>query len=287
MIKRAAAACFAAALCAGGAGAAEPAARIAVDGEQRRYLLHAPGDAAAPLIVALHADGQSARAMRRDMRLDAEADARDWAVVYPQGRLNTWASADDPEDLRGGRAAKVDDLVFLDALIADLEARGVAQEGQIFLAGYDRGAVMAHRYACERSDRIVGFAMVEAQLAEAPPCAPRVGAAVLIIKGVPTPGLVGYRLATRAVGPISSRWAARSGCRATGAPTGRDLAPEGFRASWIDTVGCPTIHRMITVGGGGRYWPGSAEPERRATHGVRPIGLNAAEEIAKVFAASL
>ena len=272
--------------------------RINVDGDARRYRLAAPAQTPAPLVIALHAEGQLASDMQKKMGLENEAKARGWAIAFPIGAGNSWASAQRPDALRRDRARATDDVAFLDALITKLEERGIAREGAIFLAGYGRGGMMAQRYACARADRIIGFAMVGALAHAGERCEPRTAAAALLILGeddgdAPIDGgSMGAKRMPGGWGEAASLdatmqpWFARSGCRGWGPAIQRDLKPDGLAALWRDASGCAAPLRTITILGGGHYWPGADELEIKPIRGVRPRGLNAAEEIAALFAAA-
>ncbi|MGI5201978.1 alpha/beta hydrolase family esterase [Spirillospora sp. CA-108201] len=161
---------------------------IAMGGWNRPYLLHVPpqreAGAPLPLIVALHGGLNDAEYVRRQSGLDETADRHGYAVAYPDGLLGTWNAG---ACCWFARWSGVDDVAFLDKLIDTLVRQGVADPRRVFVTGFSNGGGMAYRYACERSDRIAGIAVVSGALAIG--CTPRKPVSVLAFHGTWDPSV--------------------------------------------------------------------------------------------------
>ncbi|WP_157610209.1 alpha/beta hydrolase family esterase [Spirillospora albida] len=159
---------------------------IDMDGWKRPYLLRVPDRRTRPLplIVAMHGGLNDPAYVERQSGLNALAASGRFAVAYPEGLLGTWNA--------GGccwfaRWFGVDDVAFLDRLIATLVRQGVADPRRVFLTGFSNGGGMAYRYACERADRVAGIAVVSGALAVG--CAPRRAVSVLAFHGTWDPSV--------------------------------------------------------------------------------------------------
>ncbi|MFD0689366.1 alpha/beta hydrolase family esterase [Actinomadura fibrosa] len=161
---------------------------IAMGDWDRPYLLRTPQNRRAagplPLIVALHGGLNDPAYVERQSGLDALADSGRYAVAYPEGLLGTWNAGACCWFARWGG---VDDVAFLDKLIDTLVRQGVADPSRVFLTGFSNGGGMAYRYACERSDKIAGIAVVSGALAIG--CAPKKPVSVLAFHGTWDPSV--------------------------------------------------------------------------------------------------
>ncbi|XRQ14654.1 alpha/beta hydrolase family esterase, partial [Actinomadura welshii] len=161
---------------------------IAMGDWNRPYLLHVPPDrrdgGPLPLIVALHGGLNDPQYVREQSGLDAAADEAGYAVAYPEGLLGTWNAG---ACCWFARWAGVDDVAFLDELIDTLVEQGVADPRRIFVAGFSNGGGMAYRYACERSARVAGIAVVSGALAIG--CTPAHPTSVLAFHGTWDPSV--------------------------------------------------------------------------------------------------
>lgn len=156
----------------------------------RNYNLHIPAsykDAPAPVVVALHGGGGNSKTQieltcpggdeNHPKCLDKLADREGFIVVYPNGtpnktllsasRFRTWnATGGINEKYRciGGAACSenVDDIAYFKALIEEVSKVVYIDEKRIYVTGISNGGAMAHRLACELSDRIAAIAPVAA-----------------------------------------------------------------------------------------------------------------------------
>ncbi len=150
------------------------------DGRARSFVLHVPDGllAPAPLVVALHAHSHGPDNLRAVARFEALADREGFVVAFPGGAGGSWNSGlcCDP-----GAREQVDDVAFLDQVIALARKKASIDPGRISLTGDSNGAMMALRYACERADVVAAVAVVGGPLVA--PCAPARPVAVLALLG--------------------------------------------------------------------------------------------------------
>jgi polyhydroxybutyrate depolymerase len=149
-------------------------------GKVRTFVLHVPDGllAPAPLVVALHAHSQESKAIRAYSRLEALADEQGFVVAFPEGAAGSWnAGLCCVPGSRDG----VDDIAFLDEVIALSRTRTLIDPNRVALTGGSNGAMMALRYACERPEVVASVAVVAGPLVA--PCAPELPVPVLVLHG--------------------------------------------------------------------------------------------------------
>lgn len=123
---------------------------LAYDGADREFILYVPPElpVGAPLVVVMHGYSDSAGAIRRYSAMDAVADRERFAVVYPQGLIDSYGFS-YWEVGYAFHDGSVDDVGFLLAL----RARVVADQGlnpdAVFATGMSNGGDMSYRLACE------------------------------------------------------------------------------------------------------------------------------------------
>jgi polyhydroxybutyrate depolymerase len=127
-------------------GELEPG-EIEVAGIRRSFwLARAPrqsaGQAAPPLLIALHGSGMDGRAMAWFTGLAKRGPAAGITVVFPDGWKGAWHPARPPAAMPG-----LDDARFLAELASHLEWAGAARSWPVFLAGVSQGARYAEHVA--------------------------------------------------------------------------------------------------------------------------------------------
>lgn len=159
---------------------------ITVDGTQRVYLLHVPPQyhAGGSLVIALHGTNQLGPRFREVSQLSATADAKGFAIAYPNalasfGAWNTYFT-------RVGDVQPPDDIAFLRALITALKTQLAPNPGRVFVVGLSNGGLMTHRVAVELADLVAAAADVAGTLSTNPAVAvpiPAAGVSVLMLHG--------------------------------------------------------------------------------------------------------
>lgn len=136
----------------------------------RRYLVrtsteYAPVSPVSPVLIVLHDGGESPEQAQNTTRwwFDDVTERKFAVLVYANG-APTLTQTVGPSPHAGiwqtDRAAHpaVDDVAYLQAIVQDLRARLGLANGEIFLAGYGSGAVMALAAALQHPDRYAGVA---------------------------------------------------------------------------------------------------------------------------------
>lgn len=241
--------------------------QLVVDGQARSYRVYRPPSLdprrAAPLVVVLHAFGQTGAGIASTTGFDQAADRGRFVVAYPDGVGNNWHAGFccDPR-------STVNDVAFLERLLDQLERDNRIDRTRVYVAGISAGAFMAYRVACDLADRITAIGSVAGSLLPGT-CHPSRPVSVIEIHGTADP-LVPYgggavRPTGAANAPIPptptllARWAEIDGCR--GAPSVEDQPPL-TTTRWTD---CAAATRVVldTLAGGGHTWfgPGFGVPD--------------------------
>lgn len=261
------------------------------DGLERSYRLFVPEGARADsnlaLVVALHGGLGTGDQFAENSRFEDTAATEGFVVVFPSGVDRTWNAG---ACCGGARRKDVDDVGFLAALIEHLAATLPVNRERVFVTGHSNGAMMAFRFACERSEMVAAAAPVAGSL-EIPVCAPETGVDLLAIHGDsdrnhPIEGGEG----TRSISGVSyvsmeesmRRWTAGFGCM--GAPS---TASEGAltTTTWSGCAG-ETTASLVVIAGADHPWPGGVMPARAtALQGVPSQELDATRAAWEFFAA--
>ncbi len=149
-------------------------------GATRTYLLHLPATLAAQrsLVVVLHGGFGSAQQAEAAYGWDELADRDGVLVAYPQGDGAAWNAG----DCCGAPARKgIDDVAFIAAVVADVQARYGVTQARTFVTGMSNGALMAYRLACD-TDLFAAVAAVAGTIVTG--CAHPAPLAVLHIHGL-------------------------------------------------------------------------------------------------------
>jgi polyhydroxybutyrate depolymerase len=140
------------------ANAGDSRRTLAVNGEERSYILHVPpsydGNVAIPLVVVFPGFGLTAEFMAGYTLFGEKADEQNFVVAYPEAaaetdRWNTTKAINVP-----------DDVAFGTALLDSLEDELCVNADAVFLAGFSDGGGMAQQLACSIPDRIAGLGTV-------------------------------------------------------------------------------------------------------------------------------
>ncbi len=187
-----------------------------------------PGEDGAPrpLVVVLHGYGSTGRQHEAAWGF-SELGAREGFVV---------AAPDGTPDKNGARFwnaseaccdfgdTKVDDVAYLRAVLDDAAAQTPIDPKRVYVVGHSNGGFMAHRLACELSDRVAAIVSLAGAVGTDPACPMAVPVAVVQVHGtrdtvVSPSGGVLFDQPKRAYPSLAetmARWESRLGC--VGAP---------------------------------------------------------------------
>ncbi|HYH51127.1 MAG TPA: alpha/beta fold hydrolase [Acidimicrobiia bacterium] len=239
----------------------------------RPYGLKVPegsdGARALPLVVLLHGYTSNGERQAGYFGLPALADRAGFLLATPNGTRDRmgnrfWNATDACCDwFRTG----VDDVAYLDAMIDEIAAEHPVDPARVFVVGHSNGAFMAHRYACDRSNRVAAIVTLAGmQWKDQANCKPESAVSVLQVHGrndmtVRYEG--GYTPAGAYPGAVETvaAWAAHTGCTGELAATGRtldvDQSVPGAETVEEARSGCPSgiAAALWTIEGGGHVPP--------------------------------
>lgn len=168
-----------------------------------RLLVPASARRPAPLLVALHGLYQSAQVAERDMRWGALARREGAVLAYGMGAGASWNAG-----TCCGRSAAddVDDVGYLDRVLALARALHPVDARRVAVTGFSNGAMMAYRYACERPSVVAGVLAVAGTVTS--DCRGRPDVAVhhvhgLVDRTVPLAGMSYSAALGTGLGPVS------------------------------------------------------------------------------------
>ena len=132
----------------------------------RNFLLHVPSNHNAntplPLVVVLHGAFSTGQQTEYETGFSALADKEQFLVAYPEGigifgLLQHWNAGHCC-----GRAAddQIDDIGYLAEVITTVRRNLAVDPARIYMAGMSNGAMLAYRFAAERSNELAAVAVV-------------------------------------------------------------------------------------------------------------------------------
>lgn len=187
------------------------------DAELRTYDVLKPlssvGKPPRPLVVDLHGFTSNGDQQRGISGWNALAEAEGFLVAWPDGLDNSW---------NGGTCCgtavtnDVDDVGFIRAMVAAIQAEANVDPGRIYVSGLSNGGAMSHRLACEAADLFAAAAPMAFPVPYndfANECQPSESIPLLLFMGL-TDSLVPYSGAA----PSFAGWRDKNGCDSAGAP---------------------------------------------------------------------
>jgi polyhydroxybutyrate depolymerase len=273
---------------------------ITHEGRTRLYRVHVPPgyDPARPTAAVLSFHGYSSDEREQEAlsRMSQEADTQGFIAVYPRGlNQQELTGTTDPQaaDTRGWNAGvccgpaqltRVDDVGFVDALLADLDTRVCLDTKRVYATGLSTGGFFSYRLACERAGQFAAIAPV-AGMAGFGPCTPSRPVAVMHFHGSedPTISIGGGSIPFGGSFPSATEsvagWANLNFC------TGfTDTTFDQGDSTCVTHTGCSQNAEVTfcTVRGGGHNWPGGLT---WPGSGYVSSDLNATQEMWRFFSA--
>ena len=243
-----------------------------------------------PLVIALHQISSSGKAMEALTGFDEAADEYGFMVAYPDSAQISW----DDGRVEAGLSADVgaDDVEFITSLVDELIANENVDAERVYLTGFDNGAGMAFRLACEVPGRFAKVAVYGGYLWDyhrdiCPESAPA-PIDLLIMGGArdtyyPITGRewdaeAGTMLVS-GVGDTMNFWMERNACDPEQIGTFRVREGDIQIASYITFSDCAEGTQVTgyVIEGAGHNWP-------RAQHSlINPARINVTDVIAQYF----
>lgn len=133
--------------------------------DDRRYLLSLPPSfdktKSYKLLLAFHGSGSNSRQMHQMASFARYSD--DYIVVYPQSKVEEWnegCECNKPHRLG------VDDLGFVDKVIADVSGKYAIESGEVYAAGFSQGGLFTQNLLCNRAETFKAIASVGAPMSK-------------------------------------------------------------------------------------------------------------------------
>ncbi|OGR29509.1 MAG: hypothetical protein A2005_06195 [Desulfuromonadales bacterium GWC2_61_20] len=133
---------------------------------RRDFLLHVPagyrGDRPLPLLLVMHGAFSTGAETEVETGFSILADREGFLVAYPEGiGLFGWLQHWNAGHCCGKAAADdIDDIAFVDAVIAAVRQRLAVDPRRIYMVGMSNGGMFTYRYAAERTSVLAAAAVV-------------------------------------------------------------------------------------------------------------------------------
>jgi polyhydroxybutyrate depolymerase len=138
-----------------------------IAGRERVFVTYVPQNLKpqAPLVFVFHGGGGDGPTARKDFgyEFDMLADRHGFVVVYPDGISRSWNNCRRRPNVAAKRM-KVDDVAFVEAMIAQEAAVHGIDRKRVFATGHSNGGSLAYRLAMERPAMFAGIAAVSSNL---------------------------------------------------------------------------------------------------------------------------
>ena len=277
---------------------------LEVQRNTREYMVYVPesyrtGDPW-PVVVVFHGGGGNAESMLRTTGWDEEAEGERFLAVFPQGTAidrprrrsrrdgRFWNDGSGRESIPAARQ-NVDDIAFVNQLLADLEDRYSVDKRRVYATGFSNGAGMAFRVARELSTTFAAVAPV-AGADWSPEAEPTRPVPVLYITGDADPlnpleggaVRVGRRtMGTKPdVGEMLDEWVRINKCERSRGITTKQRGVTGVE--YLDETGKSGVI-LYTLKNHGHHWPGSESRLPARLVGPNTSTLDAAAIIWEFF----
>lgn len=251
-------------------------------GVKRTYRLYIPDSLKAqtpvPLVFVFHGGGSNALEAEGMSKFSRIAFREQFIAAYPDGIGHNFNDGRTGADLQP-QAAHIDDVAFVDDMIAAISERHPVDPKRIYSTGISNGGMFSHFLAERHAERIAAIAPVVGGIAEpiADSFNPAEPVSVLIIQGTADPIVLyhGGKVDHGDRGSIIDTdravqiWIEKNGCRKTPVVSempGKDV-DDGCRvfvSKWSGGRADSAVW-LYRVEGGGHTWPNGPQylPEDR------------------------
>jgi polyhydroxybutyrate depolymerase len=248
-----------------------------------------------PAVFSFHGYASNELEQEGLSRMSEQANAQGFIAVYPRGlSQNDIAGGTDPryEDTRSWNAggccgpsqiSRVDDVGFVDALLAELDTRLCLDTKRIYATGLSNGGFFSYRLACERAGQFAAIAPV-AGMESFAPCEPVRPVSVMHFHGTDDPtiryeggGNIPFGPPYPSANESVERWVQRNACTG-GTSTTYDQGDS--TCSTYGTCLQDADVTLCTVRSGGHTWPGGLMPPE---YGYTTQDLDATAEMWRFF----
>lgn len=151
---------------------------------ERSYLLTLPAgfqpDKSYKLLLVFHGSGGNASDMRQTAQFEQYSD--EYIIAYPKSQVVEW---NEGCGCNIADRLNVDDLGFVDQVIADIQQKYRLYDGEIYAAGFSQGGLFTQNLACNRSSVFKAVAVVAGSMSQqlAASCFPEQPLSVMMVHG--------------------------------------------------------------------------------------------------------
>lgn len=227
-----------------------------------------------PLVLYLHGFGAGASSFERGLHVQDLANRKGFAFAVPDGTPNGqkqkfWNATDSCCNFE---RVDIDDVAYLRAVLDDASTKHPIDPKRVYVVGFSNGGFMAHRLACELSDRIAAIASIAGSVwDDASRCQPKEPVAVLQIHGDKDPAVAfegGKTLRRKDAAPhpaareTVARWAEHDGCASqpkSGEAFDLEEKLEGSETVPVRYGGCKGGGAELWVVRGGNHFVGQGQ----------------------------
>jgi len=266
-------------------------------GRQRSYYAYVPGSAQGrnglSAVMVLHGGMGSGDGVAATSGMASAADHVGFVALFPNADGSQW------NDGRATTRSGVDDVGFLQAVIADAGDRFGVDRSRVFASGISNGGLMTQRLACDAAGSFRAFGVVVANMPAdlRGSCAPSRPVPMMFFNGTDDRlmpfggGEITTILGRGAGGTVLSYaqtkefWAGKDGCSSsTGEVAVPDRAKDGTEVTVEQFRSCRGSAELTfyTVEGGGHTWPGSSGRSTRLA-GTVSQDISATSELVRFF----
>jgi polyhydroxybutyrate depolymerase len=238
-------------------------ARLEFDGVERDYRVHVPPGydptRETPVVLVFHGGLGTGRFIQKQSRMNPVSDEEGFLAVFPDGLRTTWNAGGCCEY---AMRQNVDDVGFVAALLDRLAEDYCVDPSRVYATGFSNGAMLAHRLACELSDRIAAIAPVSGVIM-VQDCAPPRPVPTLVFHGTADPrslweGGLGDKDPSKGVRDSIPTTMEKVHQRNTCTLESRETFLAKGAVTCRRSVDCGTAREvaLCRIEGGGHQWPG-------------------------------
>jgi len=257
------------------------------------YTAGSPPPGAYPLLFSFHGGKSDGKGQTKLDDFSLLADRHGFLCVYPDGLYKEW---NDGRGITKPSKEQVDDVGFVTALLAHLEATLPIDARRIYATGFSEGAVFTHRLGCELTDRFAAIAPTSGMMTEpiTARCQPSRPLPIVIFHGTGDP-LAPYAggekrraegQVAHAVPAFAAFWASKNGCQPEPESAALpDVSRDGTTVTRTAYRGCAQGADVVlyTIHDGGHAWAGGPQYLPKSLVGRASRDLNASAAIWEFF----
>jgi polyhydroxybutyrate depolymerase len=266
--------------------------KLTNQGRLRTYYFYVPKtynkNHSMPLVLVFHGDAGTGYSISNVTRFNSLAEKKKFIVVYPDGIDKKW-------NLRGNPRGRIDDVLFVSALIDHLKQQINIDQHKVYATGFSKGGILTQALACKLSNKIAAFASVAGSLPVRlkPNCQPETPISMLMINGTKDRDVLyegddhTQRGALVSISDMGSFWRSHDKCSVSAKSPqahGTSLSKNSqVKTSWYSHCQGNSEVVQLAVVNGGHFWPGGTSTDSSINKFNAKLKLNASQTIWDFF----